>query len=249
MNRTKKVKIVGGIVGAVVVVCLIAVVVYLLSGRYTADDTALAALESDDAVTVVQENGDILFIGPNDDPDNTYGLIFYPGAKVSARAYAPLLHSLAAKGWMVVDVSMPFDMALFDSNAGIDAIQRFPQVEHWYVGGHSLGGAMAANFAAANSGSLEGLVLLAAYSTTDLSRTDLAVVSVYGSNDGVLNRSHYDADKKNLPASTEELVIDGGNHVQFGSYGMQAGDGEASISGSEQVDETVDFIEQVMRPE
>ncbi len=244
MNRTKRVKIAGDIVGAVVVVCLIAAVAYLFSGRYTADDTALAALESDSAVSVVQESGDTLFIGPNDDPDNTYGLIFYPGAKVDERAYAPLLHQLAAQGWLVIDVSMPFDLAIFDQNAGIDAIQRFPQVEHWYVAGHSLGGAMAANFASKNTGSVEGLVLLAAYSTADLSSTSLNVVSVYGTNDGVLNREHYDADKKNLPATTAELVIDGGNHGQFGSYGAQAGDGEASISADEQVAETVTFIQQ-----
>ncbi|MEE8732304.1 MAG: alpha/beta hydrolase [Eggerthellaceae bacterium] len=247
MTRRSKAKIAGSIVGAVVVVCLIAMVAYLVTGHYHPTDDTYAALESDSAVNVVQESGDTLFIGPNDDPDNTYGLIFYPGAKVDERAYAPLLHQLAAQGWLVIDVSMPFDLAIFDQNAGIDAIQRFPQVEHWYVAGHSLGGAMAANFASKNTGSVEGLVLLAAYSTADLSSTNLNVVSVYGTNDGVLNREHYDADKKNLPASAEELVIDGGNHGQVGSYGAQAGDGEASISADEQVAETVAFIQQAAR--
>ena len=33
-----------------------------------------------------------------------------------------------------------------------------------------------------------------------------------------------------------------GNHAQFGSYGEQSGDGTATMSGSEQLKQTVDAI-------
>ena len=112
---------------------------------------------------------------------------------------------------------------------------------HFYIGGHSLGGAMAANYAAKHPDKIEGLVLLAAYSSKPLPE-DLSVLSVYGSEDGVLNRNKYEENKANLPADYQEIEIAGGNHAQFGNYGKQRGDGTASISAQEQQKATVDAI-------
>ena len=39
-----------------------------------------------------------------------------------------------------------------------------------------------------------------------------------------------------------EQIIKGGNHSQFGSYGLQEGDGKASISAGEQRAQTVRFV-------
>ncbi|MGI6535175.1 MAG: alpha/beta hydrolase [Eggerthellaceae bacterium] len=239
--------IAGLIIGAVLLIVIIAAANFLFTGHMQPDDTALAALESDSNVQVVQQDGEIAFLGPDRDPDNTYGLVFYPGAKVDYRAYAPLLHKLASHGWICVDVSMPLDLAILNQDAATNAMSRYPQVEHWYIAGHSLGGAMAANYASSHADGLEGLVLLAAYSTQDISGTSLDVMSVYGSNDGVLNRENYASDRANLPASTHELVIDGGNHAQFGSYGEQQGDGTASISAEQQRAQTVRFIQKTTR--
>lgn len=235
------------IVGIIAAVLVVAAAWCLFSGHYEPDDTALAALESDATVSVEQTDDAVVFEGPDTDPENTYGLVFYPGAKVDERAYAPLLHQLAAQGWLCVDAKMPLDFAFFNANAARVAMAQYPQVEHWYIGGHSLGGAMAANFAAADADELDGVVLLAAYSTKDLSGTSLTAVSAYGSDDGVLNRSHYEDDRANLPAAAFELVIDGGNHAQFGSYGAQAGDNTAEISPAEQVSQTVLFIQEATR--
>lgn len=233
---------------AIVALAVAALAIYLVGGHYEADGTAEAALASDDAVAVTDAGSTIVFAGPDDDPANTYGVVFYPGAKVDARAYAPLLHELASGGWTCVDVSMPLDLALLDQDAADRVMAGHPEVEHWYVAGHSLGGAMAAGYASRQSGKAEGLILLAAYSTEDLTDTQLKVVSIYGSDDGVLNRDHYDADKANLPqGTTSELVIEGGNHAQFGSYGAQAGDGKAQIPASEQWDETAQFIDSSLR--
>ena len=117
----------------------------------------------------------------------------------------------------------------------------YPEVEHWYIGGHSLGGAMAADFAAEKSG-IEGVVLLAAFPSKDLSDTDMRVLSVYGSEDGILNRKSYEKAKSKLPSDFTEQVIEGGNHAGFAFYGEQRGDGPASISAAEQTLQTADII-------
>ena len=226
---------------AAVLLCLLAVWVLFgvyVGDYYHADTAAEAALLSDDSVTVTQENGSWVFA-----PDTpTAGLIFYPGGKVENTAYAPLLHKLADKGILCVLVKMPCNLAVLDMNA-VDGIpEDFPEVNSWYIGGHSLGGAMAASYAAKHTDELDGLVLLAAYSTDDLTGSRLRVYSTYGSEDGVMNREKSEADRSNLPANTTEVVIDGGCHAGFGSYGPQAGDGTPTISGEDQQQQTADAL-------
>ena len=114
---------------------------------------------------------------------------------------------------------MPCNLAVLDMNAADSIPERFSEVTDWYIGGHSLGGAMAASYAAKHTDELDGLVLLAAYSTADLTDSGLRVYAAYGSEDGVLNREKYEADRVNLPQDTTETVIDGGCHAGFGSYG------------------------------
>ena len=226
---------------AAVLICLLAVGVLFgvyVGDYYYADATAEAALLSDDSVTVTQGNGSWVFA-----PDTpTAGLIFYPGGKVENTAYAPLLHKLADKGILCVLVKMPCNLAVLDMNAADGIPEDFPEVNSWYIGGHSLGGAMAASYAAKHTDELDGLVLLAAYSTADLTGSRLRVYSTYGSEDGVINREKYEADRSNLLANTTEVVIDGGCHAGFGSYGPQAGDGTSTISGEDQQQQTADAL-------
>ena len=113
--------------------------------------------------------------------------------------------------------------------------------EHWYIGGHSLGGAVAAIYASGHADQLDGVILLAAYSTHPLDEK-LGVLLIYGSKDQVLDREKYEECLENLPGTVEEIVIQGGNHAQFGSYGEQKGDGRAMISPEEQIRETVRAI-------
>ena len=101
---------------------------------------------------------------------------------------------------------------------------------------------MASNYAAAHSEDFDGLILLAAYSTKDLTGTTLRALSVYGSEDGVMNQESYEKNRANLPADTVEVVLEGGCHAQFGSYGPQDGDGVPTISGEEQVRQTAEVI-------
>ena len=185
-----------------------------------------------------EKNGALIY-GP---ADAEVALVFYPGGKVEYTAYQPLMEKIAEKGILCILPKMPFNLAVFDVNAADKYISDYPKVSHWYVGGHSLGGSMAAAYATENSDKVEGVVLLASYGTTDLTKDGMRVLSIYGSEDGVLNRQSYMDNKANLPKGFTELVIQGGNHGGFGCYGQQKGDGEASISQERQQEETGDAV-------
>ncbi len=227
----------------IVLLCVIGCAVYV-NDYYHAEETAVQAMAADDHVTVrTAEDGTLLFLP--DDPQT--GLIFYPGGKVEHTAYAPLMRACAERGILCVLLKMPWNLAVLDMNAADGIAEQFPDIDAWYIGGHSLGGAMAANYAAGHSGEFEGLILLAAYSTKDLSGSDLAVLSIYGSEDDVLNMEKNEANRDHLPADAIEVVIEGGCHAGFGAYGPQDGDGTPSISGKEQIERTAAEIQDLMK--
>lgn len=170
-------------------------------------------------------------------------VIFYPGGKVEALAYIPLMESLAREGVLTVLMPMPFNLAVLAKNAAEGIPEQFPEVENWYMAGHSLSGSMAASFAAENTAWVDGLILLAAYSTDPVA---LPVLSIYGSNDGVMNQEKYRQYRPNLPELTEQ-IIDGGNHAGFGFYGPHEGDGEATISREEQIARTAELMAEFVR--
>ena len=161
---------------------------------------------------------------------------------MEAAAYAPLLQACAQRGILCALVRMPANLAVLDINAADGLQQEHTEISDWYMAGHSLGGAMAASYAANHAGEYAGLILLAAYSTQDLTQTPLRALSVYGTEDGVLDRDAYSENRINLPTDTVELVLDGGCHAQFGSYGTQEGDGVPTISAEEQIQQTTDAV-------
>lgn len=169
-------------------------------------------------------------------------LIFYPGGKVEYSAYSPLMEKLSENGFLCILLKMPFNRAVFDMNAAQGIQEKYPLVEDWYLGGHSLGGAMAASFAAKNTNSYKGLVLLAAYSTEDISQSGLKVLTIYGSNDNVLDMEKVNENSGFLPKTAQTVVIDGGCYAYFGSYGAQDGDGIPTITEEEQISKTVEAI-------
>jgi hypothetical protein len=207
---------------------------------------ALAATVADSQVIVEDQNW-LVFRPALSEPVS--GLIFYPGGRVDARAYAPLAREIAQSGYQVVIVPMPLNLAIFGSARGQDVIESYPDVQLWVIGGHSLGGAMAARFAHQNPDSVEGLVLLASYpaSSDDLSDHDLSVLSIYGTNDTVMAEGSIESSLALLPERTEWIPIEGGNHAQFGWYGSQAGDGQATITRHEQANVIVQSILNFMR--
>jgi len=240
MKNPQQRKILIIIISIVAVLALIfsACAIYL-ADYYRAEEGAIAVFAPEDNVLVsTLDNGNIVF-----EPQNaTVGFIFYPGGKVEHNAYQPLLAALAREGVLCVLVEMPFNLAVFDVNAADGIREHYPQITDWYIGGHSLGGSMAASYLADHVDEYEGLILLGSYSTVDLSNTALDILSIYGSEDKVLNREKYDENKPNLPSDVIEVVIEGGCHAYFGMYGAQDGDGIPTISQTEQIQLTVEHI-------
>ncbi len=214
-------------------ICLAAVLVlaaaclwYLLD-HYPADAEALTVLEQPG---VQQLRGSVRL---DPEQDAVTGIIFYPGAKVAAEAYLPLLEAIRDEcGVACVLVEMPFNMAIFDTDAAADVMADNPDITDWYIAGHSMGGAMASSYAAENPAAVEGVILLGAYPYGDYPLAD--TLTVYGSlNTSVAEQVDY---------TQNVVVIDGGNHAQFGNYGPQAGDAEAAISAEEQQSQTVEAV-------
>ncbi|HSH01859.1 MAG TPA: alpha/beta hydrolase [Anaerolineae bacterium] len=209
---------------------------------------AEAALWGTDMVDVV--DGEWLIFQPRVG-EVTTGFIIYPGGRVDYRAYAPLAQDVAAEGYLAVIVPMPLNLAVFDSLAAAQVVAAFPNIEHWVIGGHSLGGAMAAQYTVENQNLMDGLVLWASYpaGSADLSGWDGEVVSIYGTRDGVAAVEDVLAGEALLPESAVFVPIEGGNHAQFGWYGSQSGDLEAEIAHEEQraltVAATLELLAQV----
>jgi len=242
-KRSKTFKVLVGLIIALGVFELVAfgaLAVYI-SDYYHADATAEAAMETTEDVSVFVKDDWVEFMPADTDADKAdTGIVFYPGGKVEYTAYAPLMQDFAEEGYFCAVVKMPFNLAVLNSNAAKDVKEAHPKITNWIIGGHSLGGVMAAKYAAISD--FDGLFLLAAYANTDLSDKDIPVVSVYGSADGVLNMDEYEVSKSNLPADLMEHVIQGGNHAQFGSYGLQEGDGEATIPAESQRAQAVQIV-------
>jgi len=230
-----------GITGLAVFLIIIGIAAYYVGSYSHCTDTT--ALDSTENVSVTATEFGYFFDGNGSDT----AIVFYPGGKVDEKAYAPLLKQIAESGIDCFLLSVPFHLAIFDVDAA-DRVLSAYSYEHWYLGGHSLGGATACMYAAENADKIDGLILLAAYSTVDLSQTTLSVLSIYGDCDGVLNREKLNEGWSLLPSDYTETVIEGGNHARFGVYGTQKGDNDASVSAEEQQNITCEaiirFIEQ-----
>lgn len=239
-KKTHTLRITSAAILAILVIGIAAFAFYV-NDYYHADDRATNALQSTTNVKVhTLDNGNIAF----EPADPQAGIVFYPGGKVQAEAYAPLMQDLAERGFLSVIVPMPFNLAVFNTNGAGGIQEQFPTVHKWIIMGHSLGGSMAASYVDEHSDSWDGLVLLASYSTADLTDNNIDVLCIRGSNDNVLNKQAYTDNHSNLANDTQEFIISGGNHAQFGDYGNQSGDGEPEISAQEQQALTADAIAQ-----
>lgn len=196
--------------------------------------TVPPALESGAGVTV--SNDHWLTFAPADSDASRTGFIFYPGGRVLAEAYAPVLRQIAEAGYLVVAPAMPLNLAVLAPETASKVMDAHPEIEHWVIGGHSLGGAMAATYAHAHPERVDGLVLWASYpqDSDSLAETGMTVASIYGTLDGVASLDNIDASRGDFPTDAAFVAIEGGNHAQFGDYGDQSGDNPATITRAEQ---------------
>ena len=212
---------------------------------------AVAALESDNLVEVVLEPW-LTFVPAQD--SRAAGFIFYPGGRIDPQGYAPLMQAIASEGYLVVVPEMPINMAVFDPNVADEIIEIYPEISHWVIGGHSVGGTMAAQYANTHRETVDGLAIWASYpaGNADLSDTDLPVVSIYGSHDPGVNDDAILERHDLLPDDSVYVRIEGGDHHQFGSYEINSDEDHAVIErGSQQaqiVRATLDLLELLSVP-
>jgi hypothetical protein len=224
----------------IAIITILSLVIILVGGfliyasdYYRADDEAIAILEKEE---VVQTEDNLVVLTPNTPTDTA--LIFYPGAKVEYIAYLPILEKIKDNsGITCIVVKMPFNMAIFDADAADNIIAQFPEYDNWYIAGHSMGGAMASDYASKNQDKVQGLILLGAYIYGDYPVEN--ALTIYGSfNTSVADKIDY----------TENIiVIEGGNHAQFGNYGKQKGDLDATITSDAQQDLAVEAIKTFLK--
>lgn len=219
------------------VIIVVVTICWIQASRYDADEFAYSCLETPiEQVAITQHDEYISY----QVKDSEVAIIFYPGGLVDYRSYCPLARLLATQGISVFIMKMPLDLAVLQPEAADLILENSAYSYDWYLAGHSLGGAMACQYLEKHQ-ELKGLILLASYSNVDLSEQNIEVLSIYGSKDQVLNQKKYQQYKHYLPNVTEK-VIEGGNHCNFGSYGMQKGDGIADISCQQQLQITVETI-------
>ena len=230
------IKLIKRFVISVLLVSIVLMILYV-SDYYRADKDMIVDYYDDGITKKVLDDNTIVFEG--DDSDTA--LIFYPGGKVEYSAYEPLMISLAKEGITCFLVEVPFKLAILDIKAADGIKAAYPEYTNWYIGGHSLGGSVASMYLDEHHSEYQGLILLASYASSDLSNTNLEVLSIYGSEDKVLNMMQYHENKALLP-NIHEYVIEGGNHAYFGVYGKQSGDGEATIDNQTQIFETTSII-------
>jgi hypothetical protein len=200
---------------------------------------ALEALKAGPEVQVSVQEGRLVFLPEDEQP--VTGFIFYPGGRVDPRAYAPAARAIASQGYLVALVPMPLNLAVFGADRAASVMESFPEIDRWAVGGHSLGGSMAARFARQHPDRVAGLVLWASYPADidDLSGLDLRAASIYGTDDGLADQARLEGSRDLLPTGTRWTAVKGGNHAQFGWYGQQPGDKPAGISRQEQQEQVL----------
>lgn len=213
-----------------------------MANSFRAQGFDKSILDNDELVSI-EEASSWMHFQPRKNEQAT-GLIFFPGGMVQPQAYAPMSRMIAEQGFNVFIIKLPFGAAPLESQEisvrekALEIMKSNGSIQHWVVGGHSRGAAIAARFAQLYGESFDGLVLIGTShpkeAAFDLSNSTLAVTKIYASNDGLASMDEVKANAIYLPEDTSWILIEGGNHSQFGYYGSQLGDGTAMIGREEQ---------------
>lgn len=217
-------------------------------------------LMDDVSQSLYETNDFIVLSAENSNPTTT--LIFYPGGLVDPHSYLQWQDKLVANdpSLQIITVKMPSNLAVINSSKGAKLFDHFPAMDRWMIAGHSLGGAMATNMINKYPEKLEALIYLAAYPADDrIKDYSGSVLSISGENDGLTTPGDIEESKKDLPEAYEMITItdfpnnltaktlyyqiEGGNHAQFGNYGEQENDLEATITREQQQNQVVELIQ------
>lgn len=227
---------------AVVLLGAVIIGMCLFNQRPAVQTVAVYQDEYLDASISIADDGAAEILPGNAETDRRTGIIFYVGAQITPDAYIPLLSRIAEKGYSCFIPKLTCNMAALEPGAAEKIMEAHPEIEKWYLAGHSMGGLTASGFADDHRDEVNGLILLAAYPNRDLSDAGVPVLSVFGDADGVMNKELYEKRLEWYPEDFEEYVIEGANHAQYGDYGEQPRDNEAVIPAAVQQTKTADII-------
>lgn len=241
----------------VTVLLVIAIIGFVCWAKiyYKADSDKFSIATNQESNNVlIKEKSSYWEIIPNPPSSDTTklqetGFIFYPGAKVDPKAYFYKLSSLynGTVATIPVFITKPtLNLAFFSINQADQVIHDHTEIKKWIIAGHSLGGAMACEYVKGHTDTLSELWLLASYCASDISQTNLQVISIHGSLDGVLDSQKLAANRHNLPDNAQDIVIDGMNHAQFGNYGPQTGDNATQKSDDDAQTELIQIFNNVL---
>ena len=235
-------------------------VIFLLSLILAACSSISEPLQTQNLQNKLTETADFITL-ESASTTSTVGFVYYPGGLVDPHAYLQWQDKLVSlhPGLKIVTVKMPSNLAVFGIEKGMTVLKVNPAISTWLTGGHSLGGTMAAELINKNQTTFKGLVFIASYPASDILKNWTgAVLSVHASNDGLSTVAKIEKYKADLPAATvmtglnnftlpvsgrsHYYEIVGGNHAQFGNYGLQAGDSTATISAAVQQNELIQVI-------
>ncbi|MDZ4171716.1 MAG: alpha/beta hydrolase [Methanobacteriaceae archaeon] len=213
---------------------------YYVSDYYQAEPKALAALKSTESYTV-QNTDEYITFTPQKNNSST-GIIIYPGGKVQGDAYSVIASQFAQNGHTTVIVKMPFNLAFFGADKANNVIASHEEISKWIIIGHSLGGVFASDYAVKHQDKIKGVVYLASYPSSDASKATFKGLSIRGSLDGLTTSNDISENQDKFPANTTFITIEGGNHFNFGDYGVQEGDNNSTITREEQQNQTIQAI-------
>ena len=228
------------VIAAVLILSSVIVGMCLFNERPALQTVAAYQSAYCNTVLSIGDDGGVEILPLNEDAAT--GLIFYVGAQIKPDAYIPLLARIAEHGYACFIPSLPFNMAALEPSAADNIIPAHPEIRSWILAGHSMGGLTASGYADDHRDSVDGLILLAAYTNRDMSDADLPVLAVIGDADGVMNKDLYDKRLVWNSADFEEHILPGANHAQYGDYGEQPRDNDAKIPAEEQQAQTVEII-------
>ena len=228
------------VLAAVLVLSAVIVGMCLFNERPAVQPVAAYQSTYCDTVISIADDGGVEILPQSGNVDT--GLIFYVGAQITPDAYIPLLARIAAHGYACFIPNLTFNMAALEPKAADDIISAHPEIRSWILAGHSMGGLTASGYADDHRDTVDGLILVAAYTNRDMSDSEMPVLAVFGDTDGVMNKALYDKRLVWNPADFEEYIIPGANHAQYGDYGKQPRDNDALISAEEQQSQTAEII-------
>ncbi|MEU1972309.1 alpha/beta hydrolase [Microbacterium sp. NPDC019599] len=226
-----------GIIGGLILAAIIGILVWSQVGVAQAEPEPLAAVKADDRIVITDDSAGVV-LEPASGATGV-GLVFIPGGKVDAWAYAAKLSGLVAEQGVTVVITKPWlNLAFFDFRPLDSFTGLAPEVDTWIVGGHSLGGVRSCMLAT----QADALALFGSYCSTDLSASGLPVLSISGSEDGLSTQEDIQSGKPLLPSDAEFVEIEGASHSSFGDYGLQAGDGTPTISDESMTDQLTELV-------